>query len=375
MIFRALERASRVVERVLLGAIAAVSVVLVVVVVSAVAAGGGASVGDGGRAVAEREPTPRGAATQGGEEHNVPASQDDRGDAAPAAGGPTEYLCAPLDDLLYLRGDGVAVAADDGGHFGFYSLPEPGGRPSRDSYDLLRGCSADLSFANLTHVEVDGPLATDKDVLGNGRQAESTRRAADGSLVTVHEPSQGLRVTQRLRLVEGPDGRRDALRVSYELENYTDESAPELRHFPGSQPLVVSLSSTLAPPLAVVSRDRSGAPDEPVFESPGAGGVREETVFGGGRVPEELGAPRPGAASDSSGVWTPGPAELGLAPDRLVVAGWLGLAADPLDYRVEPGTPLAENASISAQWTGLRLEPDETLTLSHTYAPGYAQGS
>lgn len=381
MIFRALERANRFAERVLLAAIGVLCAALLLALAAVFATGWQPEGQTGGRPVAAREPatgsTPDAPGNPGGGE-DVAATQggDGRGrtpsaTGSSAGGGPTEYLCAPLGELLYLRGDGVGVAADDGGHFGFYGLPEADGRPSRDSHDLLRDCSADLSHANLAHVEVRGPLATDVDVLGNGRQAGDTRREADGSLVTVHEPSQGLRVTQRLRLVEGEQGRREALLVSYELENYTDEPAPELENLENER-LVVSLSSTLAPPLAVVDRGSFGDPSGALFELRGSDGARAETAFDGSEIPAQLGAPRPGAASDSSGVWSRGPEGTGPPPDRLVVAGWLGLAADPLGYRPDPGTTLPQNAAVSAQWKNLALEPGETVTVSHTYAPGYA---
>lgn len=330
------------------------------VVPSAPPEGGGEGALPSSRAAQEDDEAPHGG-TRG---------EDGRGGGVALGPDPQQLLCSPGDELLYAGGDGVAFAADPNGHFAFYGIPDPEtGRPTRDSYDLLRGCSAGLSFANLTQVEVQGPLATDRDMLGNGRVARPTRRLADGSLVTVHEPSQGLRVTQKLSLVgRQSGGARDTLRISYRLRNFSDEPTELVRGM-RNEPITVSLASLIAPPLAVVGRDDSGLPTEDVFALPGEeAGVRNERAYGAGEIPEKLRAPRPGAASDASGTWAPG-AE-GPAPDRLVLGGWLKLSADPLAYDVpDPAAPLAENAAISARWSGIELAPGEELTVSHTYSP------
>ena len=278
-------------------------------------------------------------------------------------GGPRsgQLLCAPQGDLFYLKGQGVAAAADSDGHFTFYGLPDPKtGRPSRDSYDLLRDCVPDMTFANLAHVEVVGPVGRDTDVLGS-EPARTTLKDADGRLTTVYEPSQGLRVTQRISLIESSAGREETLNITYELENYTDEDRRDIREI-ANQPIRVSLSSILAPPLA------AGPSDTAVFNVPSRAAGRElrkATSFSGSSDrPDVINAPRVGAASDASGQWRR-PADS--VPNRVVAAGWLDLAAAPLGFDIDTSATLASDAALSVQWIDQDLDPGQTLTFSHRY--------
>ncbi len=87
------------------------------------------------------------------------------GEARPAAPvvpdglrpGEAPLLCAPQDALVYSTRERVAVAADRAGHFTLYGGADPrSGKPTNDSYDLLRDCSPELSFANSATLRVDG---------------------------------------------------------------------------------------------------------------------------------------------------------------------------------------------------------------------------
>lgn len=268
-----------------------------------------------------------------------------------------ELLCSAQEDLLYLKGAAVAVAADRGGHFTFYGLPDPDtGRPTTDSYDLLRDCSPDLSFANLTSVDVEGSVVP----LQGYDTSERTRRDGD-SLVTAYHSVGGLRVTQRLSLSTGAGGRKDVLEISYEAHNVS-----------GSD-LEFSLSSVLAPPLAGrIPKDHDEQAKREVFgirDLPGPAGpnVRNEQALSGKGLPPYVLVPRRAAASDSTGRWTPG--ETGPAPDRMVMAGWLGLSAEPFGYEPRLAYPLPPNAALAVQWRNVKLGAGETVSLSERYAP------
>jgi hypothetical protein len=212
--------------------------------------------------------------------------------------GEAPLLCAPQDALVYSTRERVAVAADRAGHFTLYGGADPrSGRPTNDSYNLLRDCSPELSFANSAMLRVDGrepePAGAENNVL-------RTREADDGALATVYRFGGGIEMTQSLGLVDEEGPRGPALEISYRLANRAEETK------------TVGLRSLLNPPIW------ASAPDRPAYRAPV---LAERPVQEGGRkngrivtertmLGEEARAPfyvpRRGVASDSSGRWEPG---------------------------------------------------------------------
>jgi hypothetical protein len=335
------------------------------------------------------EPGARGSAIEGPPGSSTPADgaadarpqgrpipRTGEGDAAgpaaspeePAGPGEAPLLCGPQEALIYSWRERVAVAADRVGHFTLYGGADPrSGRPTGDSYDLLRDCSPELSFANSTTLRVDGG---EPEFTGAESNVVGTREAESGAITTVYHFGGGIEMTQNLRLVkeEGPGG--PELEIYYRLANRADE------------PRTVGLRSLLNPPIW------APAPDRPVYRAPviaerplQEGGrkngriVTERTMIGrNAQAPFYV--PRRGAASDSSARWEPG--NEGPPPERITFAGSLGFLGAPFLYEARLGHVLPPNSAFAAYWTGLRLEPGQELTLSHRYvthpAPGASPG-
>lgn len=271
--------------------------------------------------------------------------------------GDAPLLCGPQEALAYSSKGRVAVAADRSGHFTLYGGADPEtGRPTEDSYDLLRDCSPELSFANSTMVRVDGG---EPEPAGARNDAAATREAADGDLSTVYRFAGGVEMAQALRLVdeEGPGGA--ALEISYRLSNRSQETR------------TVGLRGLLNPPIWVP------APERPAYRAPA---IAEKPLREGGRkngrivtertmLGEEARAPfyvpRRGAASDSSGRWEPG--TTGPPPDGITFAGSLRFLRAPFFYEARLGYALPPNSAFAAYWTGIRLGPGQELTVSHRY--------
>lgn len=316
-----------------------------------------------GGTAAEGPPRPHAEAAEDPRAHDRPNPKTDKGgDAAPVAPeGPrpadTPLLCAPQDALFYSSREGAAVAADRAGHFTLYGGADPrSGRPTEDSYDLLRDCSPELSFANSTALRVDGG---EPELAGAENNVVGTREAQDGALETVYRFGGGIEMTQSLRLADEKGPKGPALEISYRLANRAEETK------------TVGLRSLLNPPIWAAAPDRPAyrAPviaDRPIREGGRKNGriVTERTMLGEeARAPVYV--PRRGAASDSSGRWEPG-AE-GPPPARITFAGSLRFLRAPFFYEARLGYALPPNSAFVAYWTGLRIEPGQELTLSHRY--------
>lgn len=316
-----------------------------------------------GGTAAEGSPRPHAEAAADHRAHGRPDPKtDEGGSAAPVAPegprpGDAPLLCGSQDALLYSSRERVALAVDRAGHFTLYGGADPrSGRPTEDSYDLLRDCSPELSFANSTALRVDGG---EPELAGTQTNAIGTRKAQDGALATVYRFGGGIEMTQSLRLVDekGPGG--PALAISYRLANRTEETR------------IVGLRSLLNPPIWAAAPDRPAyrAPviaDRPVREGGRKDGriVTERTMLGEeARAPFYV--PRRGAASDSTGRWEPGAG--GPPPDRITFAGSLRFLRAPFFYEARLGHVLPPNSAFAAYWTDLRLDPGHEITLSHRY--------
>lgn len=275
----------------------------------------------------------------------------------PRRPGDAPLLCGPQDALLYSSRQRVAVAADRAGHFTLYGGADPrSGRPTEESYDLLRDCSPELSFANSTTVRVDGG---EPEPAGAENVVGRTREAGDGALETVYRFGGGIEMTQNLRLVDEKGSEGPTLEISYRLANRARQTR------------TVGLRSLLNPPIW------APAPDRPAYQAPAIAGrpvpeggrkngriVTERTMLG-----EEAEAPfyvpRRGAASDSSGRWEPG-AE-GPPPERITFAGSLRFLRAPFFYEARLGYVLPPNSAFAAYWTDLGVEPGQEVTVSYRY--------
>ncbi|MDP9437534.1 MAG: hypothetical protein M3P49_02120, partial [Actinomycetota bacterium] len=179
----------------------------------------------GGTAFAQGRTSPGGAvdAASARQQDRSNPETDERRSAAPAVPegprpGDAPLLCAPQDELVYSSRERVALAADRAGHFTLYGGADPrSGRPTDDSYDLLRDCSPELSFANSVTLRVDGG---EPETAGAENNALRTRKAElDGTLATVYRFGGGIEMTQHLRLVEEKGSEGPALEISYRLAN------------------------------------------------------------------------------------------------------------------------------------------------------------
>jgi hypothetical protein len=282
--------------------------------------------------------------------------------AAPEAGGPSpgRILCAPEEELVYAWTDTMAVVADGSGHFALYGAPDPEtGQPTRDSYDLLRGCTPDGSFVNLAAIAVAGSGGGEEaapQILSAGAESARTYKTEVGALVTEYALPGGLLVSQELGLVPG-EGGAGALEIRYRVENASGETRS------------VSLASLLAPALFV-------GPPGAVNGSPFVSGTLAEagvdpairteralTLAAGEVGPVD--APRPGVASDSSGLWSPGPT--GNPPDVVSLAGWASLRSDPFGYEAQPDVALPAAAALAARWSDRSVAPGEAISFSEWY--------
>lgn len=280
---------------------------------------------------------------------------------------PDQLLCSAPERLSTINTNGLAVAADPDGHYTLYALPEAEtGLPSRNSYELLRGCLPKRIFANTTDIKTAG-----SDEAGSGQRdpasGESatktgasnvkhpTRRITSDTgsqLVTTYEVDDKLNLTQRLELQAGK------LKIVYGLENKSDE------------PTSVTLRSLLSPTPASPGQDV-------LFELPNAGtkdGVRRDTVVSNevASRTNNVWAPRPAAASDSTAVWRPA---VGPQPSKIVFAGFHRLNSGPFDYDASDRYPLPPNASMAIYWKGLSIGPGETVTVGQTYGPKADRGA
>jgi hypothetical protein len=276
------------------------------------------------------------------------AGREESGKVTPADAGEPSPLCAPREDLLYAvdAASRTAVAVDGDGRFALYGLADPdSGRPTRDSYEILTGCSVRGLPGNFASVLVTGrgPEPADHSTL-----LRPTREASDGSLVTRFSFAGGIVLEQRLRLE-----RKDLL-ISYRLANRSSKAR------------TASLRSLITPP-AQTGEDVEGRFVLPTLENDPPGGegtrVRTELALTGEQVaPFEV--PRPGVPSDSGGRW--GPAT-GPRPDRVVFAGTRELERVPFFYDAGAGRPLPDAASFGVYWLEEELRPGEAFVASQWY--------
>jgi hypothetical protein len=270
------------------------------------------------------------------------------GEAAPADAGEPSPLCAPREELLYAveAASRTALAVDRDGRFALYGLADPDdGRPTRDSYEILTGCSVRGLPGNFASVLVAGrgPEPADHSTL-----LHPSREAPDGSLVTRFSFAGGVVLEQELRLE-----RKDLL-LSYRLANHSSKAR------------TASLRSLITP-AAQTGEDVEGRFVLPTLENDPPGGegtrVRTELALTGEPVaPFEV--PRPGVPSDSGGRW--GPAT-GPRPDRVVFAGTRELERVPFLYDAGAGRPLPDAASFGVYWLEEELRPGEAFVASQCY--------
>ncbi len=278
------------------------------------------------------------------------AGHEEGGEATLAGAGAASPLCAPPEELLYAvdAASRTALAVDRDGRFALYGLADPnGGRPNRDSYEILTGCSVRGLPGNFASVLVAGrgPEPADHSTL-----LHPTREATDGSLVTRFSFAGGVLLEQELRLE-----RKDLL-ISYRLANRSSKAR------------TASLRSLITPAAQTGEDDVEGRFVLPTLENdpPGDGGgtrVRTELALSGEQVaPFEV--PRPGVPSDSGGRW--GPAT-GPRPDRVVFAGTRELERAPFLYDAGAGRPLPDASSFAVYWLGEELRPGEAFVASQWY--------
>lgn len=128
-----------------------------------------------------------------------------------------DLLCSDGRDLQYLVNEGgtLGIAVDRSGHFTFYGAPDPAsGRPTDDSYSVLRDCADGLSFYNYASVLVQGHPA---EPAGAGALVQSTERSGSDALSTAFHFDGGVELRQLVEL------KQNELRISYMLVNTSEE--------------------------------------------------------------------------------------------------------------------------------------------------------
>lgn len=273
------------------------------------------------------------------------AGHGDRVEDAP------DFLCR-TEGQQYLRskgaGSNAGVALDRAGRFALYGAADSRGRPTRDSFEILRGCDAGLSFTNYTTLQVgDAPPGP----AGLSNLLSPTAVTGDASqAMTRYEFPQGVTMTQRAALEQ------DGLLLSYEVTNTsrTDRT--------------LSFRSLLTPPVASKDQDVLFA----ASRSPSAritGITRERTLHLDDDGIESISVPRPGAASDSSATWRPHGASI---PDRTTFTGFLDISSEPMLYDVRLAWPLPPHSAMALYWTDLDLSAEESVEFSYRYEPASA---
>lgn len=269
------------------------------------------------------------------------------------------FLCADSAELHYAVSESgmTGLAADDSGHFALYGLPAADGRPSVESYELLRDCAPDLAFANFPSVGIDVPdegferLEAEPVIPVDAVQTEN--RVENGSLYTTYSfEAEQVELVQKLSL-EGED-----LRIGYTVKN-TAQSAH-----------TVTLKSLLSP-----TPNTGAGEQEPSFtivrapgedEYPGGNEVKYERTL---RPLEDhfqsLRVPRPAAASNSSiDVRFEDP-----QPEMVVAAGFLDLSVPQLIYPTRIAYPLPDNPALATYYER-ELEAGQQFGVSYTVAIG-----
>lgn len=285
------------------------------------------------------------------------------------------------DELVYLANADatLAVAADREGRFAFYGLPDPSGKPTTDSYDLLRGCNGEnfspLNSASLRVADPDamtsyygGSYAEGEGevLVANGEDAivEETR-LENGALVTAYRFGGGITLTQTLKLArtDGSDA-ANALQIAYRLEN----ASPEARK--------VGLRSLLVPTAAAGRLPHFYATALEGRAPAGGGGPeveKERVLFAVTRQVGPVYAPREGAASDAGGVWRPD--QGARTPDRVTFAEPRQFERWRFVYDIRPDWPLGDEPALAAYWLDEDLPAGSSRSFAHSYAAEPQGGS
>ena len=288
----------------------------------------------------------------------VARDTDRRETQDPDSGDPASFLlCSPEASLRRLVDPKTrhAVAADEAGHVAFYGgAADSSGTLTNDSYEILSGCLPQLAYTNLATVLVEGRGPEDA---GPANLREETRRTSDGALLTSFSFAGGVRLDQRLSLVDG------SLRADYTLTNDSQTRTS------------VSLRA-LVTPVADLGPSRDGRVPRFVVDPAGGGGPRPiETVteMDGGDV-AAVSAPRTGAASDSSGrlLFAASEADEGRRPDILAFASTLDMSAAQFRHaqaqRSSPW-PLPPMSTTAVYWLYEDIPAGGSSTFSYRYEP------
>lgn len=307
----------------------------------------------------------------------------------PKDAGARSLLCVPPEEITYSWNKYLAVAADRAGRFTLYGSPDPAtGRPTNDSYGLLDGCAPQFSSANYATLRIEGEdigkgFVSDAGSSTLGAQTTQNKGTNKGSskggrLSTTHRMPGAIGFTQILKLTNAGNPREDSresspgrgsLQMIYKLTNNSNDRR------------TVSVRATMTPVAA-----NEGAAVK--YFRPATDGSRlaakitheRNLIAGADDTTAQLGplvAPRPGAASNSSGYWSSGSPrnKVGsarreaVAPDRLTFASTPArLYTSPeFTYPVREGRTLGRGAPFAVYWMDVELDPGERVRLHHSY--------
>lgn len=265
----------------------------------------------------------------------------------------SRLLCKPLASLQIAKRGSLAIAADAEGHFTLYALPSSKtGRPRAESYQILDDCTKTGEYANFASLEVatreTGPAGLPIKWLldkASGPHVRQETKAAGGGLLTEYQFAHSVSLKQKLRLE-----RSGTLEISYTVTNSSGHAQK------------VAIRSLLTPVKAnqnqsVLFTTKGGTPRE----------VTKDTVLGLSEKPTAVAVPRPGAASDSSALWSPG--GTGPAPSAVALGGFYRLYDAPFDYHPRADIPLSPNAAMAVYWKPVTLAPGSSVTFTETYKP------
>ena len=305
-------------------------------------------------------------------------------------------LCVPPEEITYSWNKYLAVAADRAGRFTLYGSPDPAtGQPTNDSYGLLDGCAPQLSSANYVTLRIEGEdigkgFVSDAGLSTLGARTTQNKGTNKGSskggrLSTTHRMPGAIGFTQILKLTNAGNPRensresspgRGSLQMIYKLTNNSNDRR------------TVSVRATMTPVAAnkgAAVKYLKPATDGSDGSSLAAKITQERNLIAGADdTTAQLGplvAPRSGAASNSSGYWSPGglrdkasssKSEAGrgpVAPDRLTFASTPArLYTSPeFTYPVREGRTLGRGAPFAVYWMDVELDPGERVRLHHSY--------